>query len=94
MADDSGGHEPDRPGAADEDVLAEGREGERRVDGVAERVEDRGHLGVDARPVVPDVRHRQDDVLGEGAVATDPEPIAARTGGAAREAVAAPPQTT
>ena len=91
VAGDRGRHQPDRPGAADEDVLAEDREGERRVDGVAERVEDRGDLLVDARPVVPDVGHRQGDVLGERAVAPDAEPD--RVGAqvpAAGQAVAAP----
>ena len=59
MAGDGGRHQPDRAGADDQHVLAEDGEAERRVDGVAERVEDRGDLLVDARPVVPDVRHRQ-----------------------------------
>ena len=69
VARDRGRHQPDRPGAGDQHVLAEDRERERRVDRVAERVEDRGDVLVDARPVVPDVGHRQDDVLGERAVA-------------------------
>ena len=43
------------------------------MDGVAEGIEDRGDLLVDPRPVVPDVRHRQDDVLGERPVATHAE---------------------
>ena len=73
VADDRGGHQADRPGAGDQHVLAEDREGERRVDRVAERVEDRGDLLVDARPVVPDVGHRQGDVLGERAVPADAE---------------------
>ena len=46
---DRRGHDADRPGAGDEDVLAEHRERQRGVDGVAERVEDRGHVGVDGR---------------------------------------------
>ena len=50
VAHDRGRHEADRAGPAHEDVLAEDREGERGVDRVAERVEDRGDLGVDARP--------------------------------------------
>ena len=90
MARDGRGHQPDRAGADDEHVLAEDREGERGVDRVAERVEDRGDLLVDARPVVPDVGHRQDDVLGERPVAPDAEPD--RVGAqvpAAGEAVAA-----
>ena len=71
VADDRGGHEADRPRAGDQHVLAEHGEGERRVDRVPERVEDRGDVLVDAVPVVPDVRHRQDDELRERAVAAD-----------------------
>ena len=74
MADHGGRHQADRTGAADEHVLPEDREDQGRVDGVAERVEDRRDLGVDAWPVVPDVGHRQDDVFGEGAVPADAEP--------------------
>jgi hypothetical protein len=42
MPGDRAGHQPDRSGADDEDVLAEDGEGEGGVDRVAERVEDRG----------------------------------------------------
>ena len=85
VAGDGRGHQPDRPGADDQHVLAEDREGERGVDRVAERVEDRGDLLVDARPVVPDVGHRQDDLLGEGAVALDARGRSCwRTGASAR----------
>ena len=73
VAGDGGRHEADRPRPADQHVLAEDREGEGGVDRVAERVEDRGDLRVDAGPVVPDVGHRQDHVLGERAVAADAE---------------------
>jgi hypothetical protein len=44
MTGDRGRHEPDRAGTGDEDILAEDREGESGVNGVAERVEDRGDL--------------------------------------------------
>ena len=50
VAHDRGGHQADGPGTRDQDVLAQDREGERGVDRVAERVEDRGDLLVDARP--------------------------------------------
>ena len=73
VADDRGRHAADRAGAGDQHVLAEHVEGERGVDGVPERVEDRGDLLVDARPVVPDVRHRQRDELGERARPVDAE---------------------
>ena len=41
---DGGGHDADRPGAGDQHVLAEHVERQGRVDGVAERVEDRLHV--------------------------------------------------
>src|SRR2546427_4422414 len=44
------------------------------MDGIPERIEDRGDLLVDARPVVPDIRDRQDDLLGKGAVTTHTQP--------------------
>ena len=53
----------------------EHREGERRVHGVAEGIEDRGDVEVDARRVLPDVRHRQRDVLGERARAVDADAL-------------------
>ena len=41
VAHDGGGHDADRPGAGDQHVLAEHVERQGRVDGVAERIEDR-----------------------------------------------------
>ena len=64
---------PDRPGAGDQHVLADQREGQRGVHGVAERVEDRGDVEVDRDPVHPDVGGGQRDVLGERAVAAHAE---------------------
>ena len=64
-------HDADGTGSGDEDVFAENGKGECGVDGVAERVEDRGDLVGDAGRVAPDVGHREDDVLGEGAIAVD-----------------------
>ena len=85
-----GGHDADGTGSGDEDVFAEDREGEGGVDGVAEGIEDGGDLGVDAGAVAPDVGHRDDDELGEGAVAidADAEGVGAEMA-AAGEAVAA-----
>src|SRR6185369_11982692 len=83
-------HLPDRPGPDDEHVLAEDLEAERRVDRVPEGIEDRADLLVDARPVVPDVRHGQDDLLRERAIAVDSEPDRVRAQvPAARSTVAA-----
>ena len=47
-ARDGGRHDPDRPGAGDEHVLAHQVEGERGVRGIAEGIEDRGDLVADA----------------------------------------------
>ena len=90
VAHDGGRHDADRPGAGDQHVLAEHGEGERRVHGVAEGIEDRGDVEVDARRVLPDVRHRQRDALGEraGAVDADALGVGAEVP-AARHAVAA-----
>jgi hypothetical protein len=74
VPDDRDRHAADRARARDEHVLAEDGERERRVDGVAERVEDRRDVLRDARPVVPDVGHREDDVLRERARPLDAEP--------------------
>ena len=85
VPDDGDGHAADRPGAGDEHVLAEHREGERGVHGVPERVEDRRHVLGDSGPVVPDVRHRQRHVLRERArAAARRARSSARTGGGAR----------
>ena len=47
------GHHADRAGAGDQHVLAEHGEGQRRVHGVAERIEDRLHVARDARGRAP-----------------------------------------
>ena len=66
---------PIGPGAGDQHVLAQHGERERGVHGVAERVEDRGDVAVDAVVVVPDVGHRQREVLGERARAVDADAL-------------------
>ena len=71
-------HEADRAGAGDENVLAQDRERQGGVHGVAEGVEDGGDVEVDARLVPPDVRGGQRDVLGEGARAVDPHSLRVR----------------
>ena len=57
MAGDRGGHRADRAGAGDQHVLAEHVPLQRGVDGVAERIEDRGDVEIDAVGVVPDIGH-------------------------------------
>ena len=47
--------------------------------GVAEGIEDGGHVLVDAVPLVPHVGHGQDHVLGEGTVAADAQADGVRT---------------
>lgn len=60
--------------AGNQHVLAQDGKRERRVHGVAERVEDRGHVLVDAGRVVPHIRHRQCDILGERPIPSNAEP--------------------
>ena len=81
---DGGGHDADRARAGDQHVLADQREGQRGVHGVAERVEDRGDVEVDLGAVHPHVGGGQRHVLGERAVAADAE----ADGGAAQVAAA------
>ena len=47
MANDRPGHDSDRPGARDQHVFASEIEGEKGVDGVSERIEDRADIDVD-----------------------------------------------
>ena len=83
---------PIGPGAGDQHVLPEHGERERRVHGVAEGIEDRGDIQVDARRVLPDVRHGQRDELGERARAIDADALGVRAEvPAAGHAVAAAP---
>ena len=67
VAHDGGRHDADGAGAGDQHVLAEHRETERGVHGVAEGIEDGGDVEIDAGGVAPDVGHGQRDVLGERA---------------------------
>ncbi len=89
---DAGGHDPDGPRPGDQHVLAQQVERQRRVRGVAQRVEAGQDLQRDARVGVPDVGLRHAQVLGEAALAVHPHPAGA---GAqvtpARQAVAAVP---
>src|SRR4051812_7094613 len=86
---DAGRHQADRAGTDDQHVLAEDGELKGCVDRVPERVEDRGDLLGDPRPVVPHVGDGQDDLLGEGAIALDTE-----TDGVRAEMPAARPTVT
>ena len=61
-----GCHNPNRTRARDQYVFAQHRERQRRVNGIAERIEDRRHFQIDIRVVPPDVRHRQHDEFREG----------------------------
>ena len=80
-------HDADRPGAGDQHVLADQVEGQRGVDGIAERVEDRGdlvgHVVGDRHDIV--LRDRQ--IFAEGArpVDADAERVAAEMPPPARQ---------
>ena len=72
------GHDADRPGPGDQHVLADEIEGERGMDRVAERIEDRAELVVDVVGQRHDVERRHPHVFGEGAGDVDAD--AARLG--------------
>jgi hypothetical protein len=78
VVDDRRSHQPDRSGAGDQHVFPEDREQERRVDGVPEGIEDRRDVPVDPGVVVPDVRHRQGDVVCERARPVDTDTFGVR----------------
>ena len=60
-------HQPDRPGPRDEHIFTEHVEAQSRMHRIAERIEDRRHIAVDIGGVVPDIRHRQGEILRKGA---------------------------
>ena len=74
MFGDRGGHDADRSGAGDQDILPEQIEGERRVRRVSERIETGEIVGGNPRIAVPDVRDRNAEVFGERALAVDADP--------------------
>ena len=78
MADDRGRHRADRAGAGDQHVLADHVQLQRGVDGVAERIEDRGDVEIDAVGVVPDIGIGNGDIFGEGAGAVDADAAGVR----------------
>ena len=72
-------------------ILAQHVELKRRVDGVAERVEDRLHVAGDIRVVSPHVGHRQRQVFGKRAGPVDADPLGVLAQmPAAGQAIAAP----
>ena len=85
-------HAADRPRAGDQHILAEDIERERRVHRISERIENRRHVVIHARLVVPDIRHRHADVFRERprAVHTDALRVRAKMP-PPREAVPATP---
>ena len=64
---DRRGHDADRAGAGDQHVLAQHGKRQRGMHGVAQRIENRGHVVRHRRIEMPDVRHRQREILGERA---------------------------
>ena len=64
-------HDADRAGAGDQHVLAQHREGKRRVHRVAEGIEDGRHFAGRCRDVPPDIGHGQRNQFGEGPGAVD-----------------------
>ncbi len=86
------GHNSDRTSAGNKHVLTKHGEGERGVDGVAERIEDACDFRVHSIPVHPHVGHGERNVFGEGARPIDSDAAGVRAKvTAAGEAVAASP---
>ena len=76
MAADRDRHQADRPGAGDQHVLADEVEGQRGMDGVAERIEDRGDLVGDGIGDRIGVGGGDRDIIGEGARPVDADAVA------------------
>src|SRR5690242_11153709 len=79
MAHDGSCHDAYGTGSGDQDIFAQDREGERRVDRIAEGIKDGGDLAVDAGVVTPDVGHRKRDVFGECSGTVDAHTFCMRT---------------
>ncbi len=62
-----GSHDSDRPRAGDQDILAQHRERQRGMDGVAEGIENRGDIQIDSRLVPPQISDGHGDVIGKSA---------------------------
>ena len=58
-------HDPDRPRPRHQHILTQHRKRQRRMHRIAKRIEDRRYLRRDSRSMVPDIRHRQDHILGK-----------------------------
>jgi hypothetical protein len=81
MPNDRGGHHADRSGSGNQDILAEDVKAESRMDRVPEGVEDRGDFLIDIGSVMPDVGHRQRQILGERTRAVDSNTFGVSTSG-------------
>ena len=68
---DRGGHDSDWPRASDQHVFTEYRKGEGGVNGITKGIKDRCRLGIDVVVVVPNIRHRQRQILCESPRAVD-----------------------
>src|ERR1022692_1743358 len=69
------GKKPDRPAARDGHGFCSDLTGEHGMDGIAQRIENRGILRRNGGIKFPDIRFRNDDVLGEGAVGIDADDL-------------------
>src|SRR4249919_2411807 len=65
MLYNSRGHDSDCACPGDQYILAENREGQSGVDCVAERIENRTNLQINAGVMTPDVGHGKRDVFGK-----------------------------
>lgn len=65
---DEARHDADRPGTGDEHVLGQRGKLQRRVDGIAEGIEDRRHIGVQSCRVHPHIGGGHREVFAERAI--------------------------
>jgi hypothetical protein len=93
VPDNEGSHDSDGSSTSHQDVLAQNRERERRVHGVAERVENGGDVDVKVGAMAPDVSCRDDNEFGESAIAVHTHTLGVRAELAAPSATVATPAT-
>ena len=79
MADNRGRHDSNRSGAGDQHIFAKNWKRKSCMNSVPERVKNCGDLQRHFRIVLPDIAHRQDDVLGKCSGAVDSYALRMRT---------------
>ena len=79
QADDRSSHDANRSRAGDQDIFTKHGERQCGMDSVAEGVEYRCHVAIDVLLVMPDIGHRQDQLLGKRTRPINANPLRVRT---------------